>query len=301
MMKAMLIDGYGGVDMLRPGEADLPVPAAGEILIRIESIGVNPADGKWRSGMFAQMVPLGFPHILGYDVAGIVEAGDGIPAGTRVAAMLDAMKQGAYAGYACSAARGVAIVPESLDPDVAAAVPTPGLTGVQMIEEQLDVRPGDRVLITGAVGAVGRFALHAAHERGCEIVAAVRASHRAEALSLGADTVLILGEDAWVGAPFDAVADTLGGAEVAALCRHVKPGGLIRTVATTPIPAEGLPTVPEFFGVRSDGARLAALLRAVARGEIPVPVARTLPLEQAAEAQRALEAGGVGGKIVLKP
>ena len=300
-MKAILLDGYGGTEMLRLGETAKPVPGDGELLIRIDAIGVNPADGKWRSGMFASVIPLRFPHILGYDVAGRVVAGEGLAPGTRVAAMLDPVRQGAYAECAAVAMSAVAVIPDSLDFDSAAAVPTPGLTGAQMIEEKLDLQPGQRVLITGATGAVGRWAMHAARQRGAEIIAGVRAGQREAAFVLGAAAVIVPGEDDWNGAPFDAVADMIGGPHVATLCRSLRKGGRIVSAATDPIPAFGLCATPEFFAVRPDGTRLAALLRELAHGAVVVPIARSFPLEQAAEAQRMVDAGGTHGKVILYP
>lgn len=300
-MKAVMFDAYGGPEKLRVGACAKPVPGDGEILIRVEAAGVNPADGKWRAGMFAGMVPLTFPHVTGYDVAGVVEAGDGLAPGTRVVAILPPLRQGGYAEWAIAPAESVAPIPGTLDFDHAAAIPTPGLTGVQLIEEQLDVQPGHRVLVTGATGAVGRFAMFAARARGATVVAAVRAAQRDAAYALGADVVLTLGEEVWDGPAFDRVADTVGGAQVAALCRRVGPHGLIRTAATTPIPSEGLSVEPAGFAVHADASRLAALAVAVASGEIAVPIAQILPLEDAQQAHRLLEAGGLGGKIILRP
>src|SRR5271166_4587529 len=197
-MKAILMDGYGGPEMLRLGETPLPVAGDGEVLIRVTAVGVNPADPKWRTGMFKAFAPLTFPHVPGYDVAGVVEqapAGGAIAKGARVAAILHAFRQGAYAEYAVTPAAEVAVLPDALSDETAAAIPTPGLTGVQLVEEHLDVQPGQTVLITGAVGAVGRFALHAAKARGGRVVAAVRASQQAEARRLGADEVVTLGAE----------------------------------------------------------------------------------------------------------
>ena len=234
-------------------------------------------------------------------MAGTVEAGDDFAPGTRLAAILPALRQEGYAEWAVAPIEGVAPIPENLDFVTAAAIPTPGLTGVQLIEEQLDVRPGHRVLITGAVGAVGRFAMFAAKARGAIIVAAVRGSQREEALALGADTVLRLGEEDWAGLPFDRVADTIGGPQVAALCRHLASDGIIHTASTTATQAEGLSIQSPSFGVRADSKRLAELAAAVAAGKISVPIAQILPLEEVQQAHRLLEAGGLGGKIILRP
>jgi NADPH:quinone reductase-like Zn-dependent oxidoreductase len=300
-MKAVLIDAYGGPEKLRIGECEKPVPGEGEILIRVAAVGVNPADGKWRAGMFASMVPLSFPHITGYDVAGTVEAGGDLAPGTRVVALLPALRQGGYAEWAAAPIEGVAPIPDAMGFATAAAIPTPGLTGAQLIEEQLDVQPGHRVLVTGVTGAVGRFALVAAKARGAIVIAAVRTSQREDACALGADFVLTLGGEDWEGPPFDRIADTVGGTQVAALCRHIAPNGVIRTASTTPIPSEGLPVKPSAFAVHADPDRLAALVAAVAAGKIAVPIVHILPLDEARRAHCLLEAGGLGGKIILLP
>lgn len=302
-MRAIVFDGYGDASVLREARLPCPVPQPGQMLVRVRAVGVNPADGKWRSGMFARTRPLQFPQVPGYDVAGeVVHSEDAaMPPGTRVAAMLDALVQGAYAEYAAVAPRSAAPIPDTLSFETAAALPTPGLTGVQLIEEQLDVQPGETVLLTGATGAVGRFALHAARARGARVVAAVRAKHVDTAIALGAAQAIVLGEQAWTGAPFDHVADTVGGALVADLCRQVRPSGRIRTVSTTPIPAEGLPCTPGFFGVHADADRLARLAQAAGAGALDVAIAARFPLAQAADAQRLVDAGSGGGKVVLIP
>jgi NADPH:quinone reductase-like Zn-dependent oxidoreductase len=235
-------------------------------------------------------------------VAGVVEdaGGSALAPGTRVATMLHAVRQGAYAEYVAAVTADAARIPEGLSFDIAAGVPTPGLTGVQMIEEHLDVQRGQTVLITGAVGMVGRFAMHAARRRGARIVAAVRAHQRDAARDMGADTSVVLDAEAWTGGTIDHVADTVGGASVAALCRHVPAGGKIYTAATTPIPPEHLATSPMFFAVHPDAARLADLLGAVAAGDIDLRI-KAMKLAEAAEAQEMAISGGQAGKLVLRP
>ena len=306
-MRAIGLVEFGAPEVLHPIELPKPEAGPGMVLIRVKASGLNPADYKWRNGMITAMLPdlhLSFPHVLGYDIAGTVEeigAGvTGIAPGARVVAMLDHIQKGGYAEYAAVPAEHAVPIPEKMDFATAAALPCAGLTGVQLVEEFIQPKAGETVLITGALGGCGRFAVFAALGLGARVISAVRASHVAEAKALGASQVIVLGED-WTGAPFDHVADTVGGPEVAKLCRHVKPDGLIRTVATTPIDPEGLPSAPVFVAVHNDPARLGALARSVAAGELPVPIAKRLKLEDAAQAHRLLEAGGVGGKLILEP
>lgn len=298
-MKAIVINRHGGPEVLEPADLPSPQPQPGEALLRILAAAVNPADGKWRAGLFESFAPVGFPHILGYDVAGEVIGGEGFAPGARVFGMLDPFRKGGYAEQVAVAADHLALVPDGLDLPTAAAIPTAGLTGLQMVERGLDLQAGQRLMLTGALGAVGRFALFAAKERGAHVTAAVRAAHVEAVRALGADDVIALGEEDWSGVPFDHVIDTVGGEAVGALCRHLKPGGRVLTAATTPIPSDGLPSAPEFFAVVPSGADAARLAAAVAQGRIAVPIARILPLDQAAEAQRLVEAGGLNGKVIL--
>ena len=303
MMRVIQFADYGPPEILQLAERDRPEPGQGAVLVKVEAAGVNPADVKWRAGMFRDYRPLDLPHAPGYDLAGTVAAigpgVTGLTVGDRVFAMLDNLVMGAYADYAVAPAAILAPMDGALDFVAAAALPTAALTGVQMIEEHLRPGSGQRVLVTGATGGVGRFALFAAKAAGAQIVAAVRASQRDEAKALGADAIIILGDEDWTGAPFDHVADTVGGPEVASLCRHVAEGGSICTVSTTPIDPQGLPAVPVFFAVHPDAARLEAIGHSVAHGAITMPVARRLPLDQATEAHRLVEAGGLGGRVVL--
>jgi NADPH:quinone reductase-like Zn-dependent oxidoreductase len=304
-MRAVQMSGYGGPEVLTLGEAPKPEPGPGQVRVKAAAIGVNPADWKWRAGWFKDMIPFSFPHVPGYDVAGVVDAvGEGVvdlAAGDRVVGMTPPQLQGAYAEYVVVAAADTAKIPSSLDFATAAALPTPGLTGVQLVEEMIRPKPGETILVAGAVGGCGRFSLHAAKVLGARVVAGVRASQADEARALGADEVVVIGGPDWTGAPFDAVADTVGGPDVAKLCRHVKPGGIIGTVSTTPIDPTGLPAEPAFFAYHPDRKRLAELAELAAAGHFPVPVARRLPLARAGEAQMLVEKGGQGGKVVLEP
>jgi NADPH:quinone reductase len=300
-MRAMQFDAYGTPDVLRPADIDIPKAGAGQLRIKVAAVGVNPADFKWRQGMFRDMVPLQLPHVVGYDVAGSVDAvGPGLAAfrlGDRVVASV----RSAYAEFAIADEKSCTLIPDGIDFAQAASLPCAALTGVQLIEEGVKPERGQTVLITGATGAVGRFALHAALALGVRVIAAVRPSYFDEARELGAHDVIGLESKVGGDISFDHVADTVGGAGVATLCRHLVPGGSIVTVSTTPIDPTGLSATPRFFAYRTDGVCLGKILSDVAAGDVAMPIARKLPLTAAAEAHRLMESGGLRGKLILEP
>lgn len=176
MMRVVRIDAYGSPEALHVAETEVPVPGPGEVRVAVRAAAVNPADWKWRSGALHGVVPLTFPHVLGYDIAGIIDAvGEGvtgIAAGTRVFGMLSHMEKGGYAEHALLPAEEAVPIPNGLDDATAAALPCAGLTGVQMIEEHIRPASGETVLVTGALGGVGRFILHAAVRSGAHVIAA---------------------------------------------------------------------------------------------------------------------------------
>lgn len=303
-MRAIQFAEYGPPDVLQIVEQPVPAPGPGQVLVRVMAAGVNPADVKWRSGALQAWMPLQLPKVPGYDIAGIVEqVGEGVSAfqqGDRVFTMLNNAVMGAYAEYAVAEAEHLALMAGGLDFVEAAALPTSALTGFQVVDEHVEPAADARVLVTGAVGAVGRSALFAAKRRGANVIAAVREHQKAEALALGADEAIALGLEDLSGAPIQHVLDTVGGADVARLCEHLSESGTIHTVATTPIPAEGLKTGPIFLAVHPDRARLEEIGGLVASGALSMPVAYRLPFEDAAKAHALVEAGGAGGRVVIE-
>lgn len=304
-MKAIQINDYGAPNVLVEVEVPTPVPGPDQVRLRIRASAVNPGDTKWRQGMHKDIFPIDMPQILGHDVAGEIDAvGDGVTSlavGDRVLTMLPPTTQGGYAEYAVAPEADFAHIPAGLDYPMAAAIPAAGLTGWQLVNKYAKVAPNDLVLVTGATGSVGRFATFAALRAGAKVVAAVRAAHADEARALGASDVVVLGEQNWTGAPFNKIIDTVGGPDVAVLCKNLAEGGSIATASTTPIDTAGLKSMPMFAIVENDPAVLKTLAQAVAAQELPVPIAGRMPLAQAAEAHSLVERGGVGGKIILEP
>jgi NADPH:quinone reductase len=300
-VRVMQFDQYGAADVLHLAEMDAPNPGPGQVQIRVAAIGVNPADFKWRQGMFRERVPVKLPHVVGYDVAGFVSAvGQGVTSFNPADRVVASVRQ-AYAEFAVANVKACARLPDGYDFVTAASLPCAALTGVQMIKDGVHPKHGQTVLITGASGAVGRIAVHAAVGLGARVIAAVRPTYFEEARRLGAHEVVSLeGEDP-EKLTFDHVADTVGGSAVAKLCRRLAPGGSIITVSTTPIDSTGLSVAPTFFAYRTEGPDLEQILREVACGEIDMPIALRLPLTSAAEAHRLMENGGLKGKIILEP
>jgi NADPH:quinone reductase-like Zn-dependent oxidoreductase len=205
----------------------------------------------------------------------------------------------AYAQYVVAREDAWAEAPPSLDLADAAVLPLVVLTGAQLIEEAVRPRPGEVVLVTGAVGSVGRAAVYAARTLGAQVVAGVRRKQKEQAHRLNVDLVA-LNDDAELGRlpRLDAVADTVGGETVQKLLAKVKPGGTIGSVVGEPPGAKERGLAVRAHLTHPHPQRLAALARAVAAGKLLIPIARRMPLAQIREAHRLAEQGA-GGKIML--
>lgn len=302
------LTGYGAPDLFRMADATVPAPRDGEVRLRVAGAAVNPVDIKARTGVLHAFVPLAFPAQLGGDVAGVVEAvGPGVTrfaAGDRVAGMLNPFANGAYASHVIVAQESLAKVPDNLDLADAAAAPTGVLTGTQLVELGIRPQPGDKVLITGAAGSTGRAAVMAALDAGAQVFAGVRPAVRAQIDDLPISGVLDLADDAALAAagPFDAIGDTVGGAVAERLFACLKPDGVLASIAVPP-PEPPAGATQRFCSltVTFDRARLERFYREWANGLRHVSIAQRLSLEQVADAHRAMEQGGVGGKIILRP
>src|ERR1035437_2672349 len=181
LMKAVLLHGYGDVSQLSYEDAPMPVPAAGEVLVKTIAVSINPIDWKLRRGDLKEMMPLEFPAILGRDLSGEVAAlGEGVSS-LKVGERVFGFVNRAYAEYVACKSEDLAKIPETLDAIDAAALPLVLLTGAQVIEVGIRPRAGEIILVTGAIGGVGRTAVHVAKQHGAHVIAGVRASQRAEA------------------------------------------------------------------------------------------------------------------------
>ncbi len=191
-MKAVLLHGYGSVDQLVYEEVPIPVAAPGEVLVKLTSTSINPIDYKIRRGDMKDIMPLQLPTILGYDLAGqVVALGEGVT-GLELDTFVMGVTDHTYAEYVLCKAQILALMPEGLDPADAGAFPLVLQTGAQLIEKGIGPKSGQRLLVTGALGGVGRTAVHVAKQHGAYVIAGVRASQRAAAAELNADQIVAI-------------------------------------------------------------------------------------------------------------
>jgi NADPH:quinone reductase-like Zn-dependent oxidoreductase len=301
-MKAVVLHEYGGPSQLKYEDVADPVAGEGQVLIRVAASSVNPIDYKLRSGVMKDFMPLSFPAILGRDISGLVrQVGAGVSdfvPGDKVMALGNA----AYAELAVVKAQDVARVPDGLDLVEAAALPLVTLTGEQLISRGTGIKAGQTVLISGAVGNVGRSAVWTAKKAGATVIAGVRKTQLKEALELGADEVIALDDAAAMERLgfVDAVADTIGGKTAEALMSKVKQGGVFASVLGPPGNAKMNPTVRVVpVQVVPDARMLQTLAEDVAAKRLVIPIDRMIPLKDAGEGHAAAEKGGIGKVLLL--
>jgi len=299
-MKAVLLTGYGDVDNLEVSEVVDPPLLPGQVKVRVTATSINPVDYKIRRGDMRSWMPLELPTILGRDAAGeVIQVGDGVTTlevGDRVLGVVDH----AYAELVVAPAEAFAKVPPELDLTEAAALPLVALTGAQLIEEAVDPKDGDLVLVTGAVGSVGRFAVYAAKQRGARVIAGVRASQKQKAEALDAESIVALDDPEEVARlpKLDAIADTVDGQVIEGLLGSIKPGGVLGTVLAEPAGARARGLTVHAMLTHPDPARLGVMTEAVARGKLALPIGESFPLAEVRRAQQTAEQPG-SGKVLL--
>jgi NADPH:quinone reductase-like Zn-dependent oxidoreductase len=302
-MKAVLLYEYGPPENLRYEDTADPNYGDDEVLIQVKATSINPIDYKLRSGAAKARMPLNLPAIIGRDLAGeVVAAGRNVtdfPKGMRVMALAF----GTYAELAVAKANVLAPIPDSLNFERAAALPLVVTTGSQLIERAVKPASGQTVLVTGALGGVGRTAIHVARQHGAKVLAGVRSREKSQASELRADAVIAIDDQEEIDKlrDLDAIADTVGGATIERLLPAIRSGGVLGSVLGKPAAADRYPIRVEAFMAQPDASRLAQLALDVARGEFQVPIARTMKLAEIQEAHRLAEHGGLGGKIIIVP
>ncbi|MFD6432667.1 NADP-dependent oxidoreductase [Streptomyces venezuelae] len=301
-MRASTLPRYGGPELLTVAELNRPAPGPGQILVRVAASAVNPVDLEVRSGSHAQNVGHGFPMVLGWDLSGVVEeCGTGVDrftAGDRVVAMSAQMATGVgtHAQYVALDADLAARAPRTAELRDAAALPLAGLTAHQALEA-LAAPAGATLLVTGATGAVGGFAVQLAVSRGFKVLAYGRPGDADRLEALGAHEAYSDERPVPSGAA-DCLLETAG---LPGSIAGVRDGGRAVSIVpkAPPVAERGIDVRMSF--VEQDGRRLEELSALVDEGVLTLRVAETFPLAEVGEAHRRLAAGGSRGKLLISP
>ncbi|KGI70489.1 NADP-dependent oxidoreductase [Mycolicibacterium rufum] len=311
-MKAVRYHEYGDSGVLRYEDAPRPVPGHGQVVVKVAATTFNPVDAGIRGGYLAQVYAVSFPHIPGVDVSGTTaELGADVQdwaVGDTVVAFLPLDADGAAAEYAVVPAESLAAAPTTVPLADAAALPEPALTAWQALFEVAGLTGGQSILINGASGAVGGYAVQLAKQAGAVVTATARDRDAGRLRALGADRIvdyLEFGQSPIEvdGGPFDVVLNLISTTDeqTEALLGAVADGGFhVGTMVSGPEnPPRGIRTQRVF--VRSDAAQLAELVRRVDAGALRIEIADRRPLEDTADVHDASDNGRLHGKTLLVP
>ena len=310
-MKAVRYHSYGDSGVLAYEEASRPTAGPGQVVLRVAGAAFNPVDAAIRAGFMQQAFPVTFPYIPNFDVSGVVaETGEGVTgwsAGDAVVAFLPMNAGGAAAEFVAAPAGVLAAAPRSAELADAAALPSSGLTAWQALFEQAGLQAGQTVLVNGAGGAVGGYAVQLAKQAGAAVTATASAGSTGRIRSYGADLIVdhtatpLL--EAVAGQRFDVVLNLVRTSpeETAALTELVADGGaFVSTTGPAPEPGRGVRAAQMF--VRSDAAQLGELVTRVDAGELAIDVGQRRPLADLPAVHDQFAAGQLpGGKTILIP
>lgn len=308
-MKAVRIHAYGGPEVLRYEDVSVPEPGPGEVRVRVCAVGVNPMDWMVREGYLREVVPYPLPLVPGWDISGVVAAvgpeTTRFAVGDAVYGMADLNRNGGYAEYAVVREGELAPKPPSLDHVHAAAVPLTALTAWQALFDTAQLSAGQTVLIHGAAGGVGSFAVQLARLRGAYVVGTASSANVEFLRDLGAERVIDYTTTSFEEHVHDAdiVLDTIGGDVRERSWSVLRRGGILVSLRNPP-PSEQ--TARErgvrgaFVFVRPDTAALAQITTLIEAGHIRPVVSAVYPLVAAGEAQERNRGGHTRGKLVVQ-
>jgi NADPH:quinone reductase-like Zn-dependent oxidoreductase len=304
-MKAMLLTGFGGTDMLRYGDAPDPVAGPGDIVVDIHAASVNAADYKMRVGGYST---LNFPHILGRDFSGVVSAvGAGVEdlkAGDAVFGVTIPGTEGAYAEKLAIKAAIVAKKPQKLSHVEAAAMALTSLTAIWALEDTAQLRRGETILIQGGAGGVAGFAIQLAKHIGATVITTASPANHDYVRKLGAARVIDYHKEDFtkVAGPCDVVFDTVGGEVQVRSYDVLRPGGRLVWIAAAPAGFQPSRSDVQVLRPRvdRDRAHLERMSELLAAGAVWPPTITRYKLADAAEAHRVSEGRHLQGKLVLE-
>ncbi|AQT79606.1 NADPH:quinone reductase [Mycolicibacterium litorale] len=310
-MKAVRYHRYGDSDVLHYDEVQRPTAGPGQVLVKVAGTSFNPVDAGIRGGYLTEVFAITFPHVPGIDVAGTVaEVGAGVTGwqiGDRVVGLLPMQDDGAAADYVLAPAEVLTAAPRSMDLADSAALPTVGLTAWQALFELAGLRAGQTILINGASGGVGGYAVQLAKQAGATVTATTKPATADRLRQRGADRLIGYLDYSTPlsieGQPFDVVLNLIGTSpeQTAALAGIVADGGfLVGTMTSGPEDSRRAVRTARVF-VRSDTTQLADLVRRVDAGDLIVDVADRRPLTDIAAVHDAADTGHLPGKTILVP
>lgn len=304
-IRAIRYHDYGGPEQLKLEQAPRPQVQPGMVLVRVKAAGVNPIDWKIRSGRMRQFIPAQFPVTPGAELAGIVEeVGTGVTAFKKGDAVYGS-GQATNAEYAVVPAAALALKPASLSFDQAAAVPIGALTAWRALEKA-DVKPGQRVLVLGAAGGVGQFAVQLARAKGAHVTGTASSGNLDYVRSIGAESAVDYQATPVESAvhDVDVVIDTVGGETGVRALGSLRRGGVFIEVAGPPPEDQA-----KQRGIRAEsvgradpaqnGEILSEINKLIEAGKVKVDAIRVLPLAEASKAHALSETGHGRGRIVL--
>lgn len=312
-MKAAVIDAYGPPGVLTVREVPRPVPAADQVLVEVRAASVNPIDWKIRRGDLRLLLPLRFPAVLGYDASGrVVETGASVrrfQIGDEVYARVDSKTGGAYAEFVAVGEDAAALKPKDISHEEAAAIPLAALTALQALRDQGKIRAGSRVLVNGASGGVGVYAVQIAKALGARVTAVCGSANVEWVKGLGAETVIDYKKEAVLapGETYDIVFDAVASLSYLDVRKALTENG----VYTSTLPSLSLAFAAawtrwlpgrkaHFILMKASGDDLRFLTGLVEAGKMRSVIDSTFPLEETAAAQARGEDGHARGKIVIR-
>jgi NADPH:quinone reductase-like Zn-dependent oxidoreductase len=309
-LKAVRFHEYGDPGVLRYEDVEQPEPGRGEVRLRVAGSAFNPVDDGIRGGYLQGPFPVTLPHTPGIEVSGTVDAvGEGVDdvaVGDAVIGFLPMVADGAAAEFVNAPAEVLAPAPTSIPLGDAAALPMVGLTAWQALFDDAGLEAGQRLLINGAGGAVGGYAVQLARGAGAHVIATAGPRSIERVRSAGADEVIDhTAAEVTVAEPVDVLLNLarIAPEQLAALVALVRPGGVVvNTVPTIPTPADDERGVRGVgFFVRSDTDQLGRLVALVDRGELRVDVAERVPLTELPAIHARAATGDLPGRVVVVP
>jgi NADPH:quinone reductase-like Zn-dependent oxidoreductase len=303
---------FGSPEVLEKLETDIPEPSTGQVLVKVEAAGINPVDYKIRNGSLKLIMPGRFPRTPGGEIAGIVDKiGPGSSAfkpGSRVFAMLRT-PQGGYAQYVAVPEKLLCLIPQGLSFEEAAAIPLAGLTALQSLRDKGRIKKGMRVLVNGASGGVGSYAVQIANAYQAQVTGVCSGRNARFVQDLGADVVIDYEKKDFIntGNRYDIILDAVANKNFTSCRKILKPGGVY--ISTLPYPGLLFRQALNFLFskkayaiiCKSRAGDLAFLGRLVDEGKLKSRIEKHYSFDEVILAHQRIESGRVRGKLVLTP